>query len=168
MKIDFYNRQRRFVLDLAEFAADADALSTALKDQLLAKPAKTWQVSLSTPLIEQIFEQSSLSVVLLSDRAIRKLNNDYRDIDKATDVLSFPLDLTCPAVGDWLLGELFISVERAAQQAEDYGHSMRRELAFLFAHGLLHVLGFDHESKGDEKEMFGYQNKILELSGINR
>jgi probable rRNA maturation factor len=71
-------------------------------------------------------------------------------------------------VGDWILGELFISVEKAAKQAEEYGHSMRRELAFLFAHGLLHVLGFDHETGVGEKEMFGYQNKILELTGINR
>lgn len=168
MKIDFYNRQRRFVLDLGEFAADAQALTEALKGQLLAKPAKTWQMSLSTPLIEQIFEQSGISVVLLSNPAIRKLNNDYRGIDKATDVLSFPLELEAPPVGDWILGELFISVEKAAKQAEEYGHSMRRELAFLFAHGLLHVLGFDHETGAGEKEMFGYQNKILELTGINR
>jgi probable rRNA maturation factor len=117
-------------------------------------------VSLSTPLIEQIFEQSSVSVVLLSDRAIRKLNNDYRDIDKATDVLSFPLDLTCPAVGDWLLGELFISVERAAQQAEDYGHSMRVNWPFFLLMGFCMCLALTMRLRVTKKKCLAIRTKF--------
>lgn len=181
MKIVFQNRQRRFSLDFEELQADYALLSRTLAESLLqSAPVKPYGGKvLTASLVEDLFCESAVSVVFLSNRAIRKLNNDFRGIDKATDVLSFPLDLERPATclsfpqeddSDcaWLLGELFISIEKASMQADDYGHSLRREMAFLFVHGLLHLLGFDHESKTQEKQMFAYQNKILEKVGINR
>ena len=68
----------------------------------------------------------------------------------------------------WIVGEIIISAEKAVAQAEQYGHSARREMAFLFVHGCLHVLGFDHMTKEDEKEMFGRQTEILSLAGFKR
>ena len=87
MKIDFYNRQRRYCLDLDEFASDAQTLTGLLSKELLHKPARTLPVPLSTPLIEQIIKDSQISVILLSNRAIRVLNRDFRQIDRPTDVL---------------------------------------------------------------------------------
>lgn len=173
MKIAFHNRQRRVNIESAELLCDLHSAASALGKDLSKSPPR-W---LDRAQIEQIFAQSTLSVALVSSRAIRVLNRDYRRIDKATDVLSFPLDLEPPEHMEmaededddcWSLGEVIISVDKAMSQAEEFGHSLRRELAFLFVHGFLHVLGFDHETKADEKEMFGRQNKILREIGINR
>lgn len=188
MKIMFHNRQRRYSLDLEQFQGDVEKLSQALLKELSSTTPRTWEEPLSKTRLKEVFADSCLSVVLISDRAMRAINKQFRGVDKTTDVLSFPMDRHRPpgtpglpameAEYDgevdeleeyqWLVGELYISVEKAAKQAEEYGHSMQRELAFLFCHGLLHVLGFDHESKAQEKEMFSYQNKILETVGIKR
>lgn len=116
-----------------------------------------------------------ISVTFVDDEQIREINNDYRGIDNATDVLSFPL------TGDdgeftydrgnkiTLLGDIVISLERAANQADEYGHSFRRELAFLTVHSMLHLLGYDHvTSEEDEKIMFAKQEMILDAMGIVR
>jgi probable rRNA maturation factor len=114
--------------------------------------------------------------VLVSNAKIRELNRQWRGKDYATDVLSFPLavdetgvfERAQPGEETWELGELIISMEKAAEQAAEYGHSFEREFAFLFVHGFLHVLGFDHITKAQEKEMFGRQSQILTAAGFSR
>ena len=93
----------------------------------------------------------------VSKEEIKKINNDYRKIDKSTDVLSFELK-----DNDYLLGEIFICEEISNEQAKSKNFSKRYEICLLFAHGLLHLLGYDHLNKDDEKEMFDLQEKILE------
>ncbi len=123
---------------------------------------------------EEISEDAQVSVTLVDNEAIREINREHRNIDSATDVLSFPLGDddsfdTDPDTGAILLGDIVISLERAAEQAREYGHSFRREVAFLITHSLFHLLGYDHvDSKEDEKLMFGKQEKVLEALGITR
>ncbi len=117
---------------------------------------------------------AQVSVTLVDNEGIRALNNEHRGIDRATDVLSFPLGDddgfdTDPESGAILLGDIVISLQRAKEQAEEYGHSYRREVAFLIAHSLFHLLGYDHElSKEEEVLHFAKQEKILDKLGISR
>jgi probable rRNA maturation factor len=112
-----------------------------------------------------------ISLLLTDDEHIRSLNRDYRGIDRATDVLSFAMEegehqLTNQQTTR-LLGDIIISRERAADQAQQYGHSLLREEVFLFVHGLLHLLGYDHErSLQEEQEMFSLQEQIINQLGI--
>ncbi|MDR1664746.1 MAG: rRNA maturation RNase YbeY [Clostridiales bacterium] len=118
-----------------------------------------------------------LSVVLMSAEEIQKFNRDYRHVDRVTDVLSFPLaeledepqgfDDT-PEDEPAVLGDILICVSRAREQAEELGHSLLRELAFLTVHGLLHLLGYDHENAAGEAEMIRLQTEILNKAGITR
>lgn len=123
---------------------------------------------------EGIEDDAELSVTLTDNENIRALNNEHRGIDRATDVLSFPLGDengfdTDPETGAILLGDIVISMERAKEQAEEYGHSFRREFAFLLTHSLFHLLGYDHvNSEEEERIMFGKQEKVLEKLGITR
>ena len=123
---------------------------------------------------EGIEDDAQVSVTLVDNDAIREINRDHRDIDRATDVLSFPLGDedsfdTDPETGAILLGDIVISLERAQEQAREFGHSFRREVAFLITHSLFHLLGYDHvDSEEDEKLMFGKQDKVLEKLGITR
>ena len=123
---------------------------------------------------EGIDDTAEVSVPLVDNEGIRRLNKEHRDIDRETDVLSFPLgdddgyeiDPDNDAI---MLGDIVISLEKAAQQAQEYGHSYRREVAFLITHSLFHLLGYDHvNSEEEEKEMFGKQEKVLEKLGITR
>lgn len=113
-------------------------------------------------------------VHLTGDEDIKKINFEFREIDKSTDVLSFPL-LTAKngyieyteldrdnSTGLVMLGDIVISTEKAQSQADSYGHSYNREIAFLTCHGMLHILGYDHENKDDEKLMLRKQKEILE------
>ena len=119
-----------------------------------------------------------ISVLLVDNETIRSLNRDYRNKDAATDVLSFPMEEAMdgepePAViggpTERLLGDLVISVEMAIAQAAEYGHSVERELAFLSVHGLLHLLGYDHESGVEaEAAMQAEEKRILSVLGIDR
>ena len=115
-----------------------------------------------------------LSVTLTDDAHIHALNREYRGVDRATDVLSFPMYSFAdgdepPKEGDFTLGDVVISVERAEAQAKEYGHSTRREIAFLTVHSILHLLGWDHEtSPEDERAMFAKQDEIMEKLGISR
>ena len=113
-----------------------------------------------------------VSVTFADQEGIRELNASHRNIDRATDVLSFPLfekeDLDSATDGD-ALGDVVISLERAIEQANEYGHSFEREVAFLTVHLMLHLLGYDHEiSEDDEKEMFFRQEEILKTMGLLR
>lgn len=116
-----------------------------------------------------------LSLVLTDDEQIQQLNRDYRDKDQPTDVLSFPLyenllaadQPPAPERGPLLLGDIVISVATAQRQAAQLGHSDQRELCFLFVHGLLHLLGHDHElGEAQEKAMFALQDAILAELGL--
>lgn len=121
-----------------------------------------------------------ISVVLTDNDEIRTLNNMHRSIDRATDVLSFPMFeydengeiiedyAEFNEVGDILLGDIVISLERADEQAKEYGHSFEREVGFLTVHSMLHLLGYDHMTPEDEEEMFGYQTEILNEIGLVR
>jgi probable rRNA maturation factor len=150
-------------------------------------------LQVETPLNEA--EQESLSVILKALRAaaraenlppadvavtvvdneqIHALNKEYRQVDRPTDVLSFPL---WEPGEEWViseeeetvpLGDIVISYPKAKEQAEEYGHSIERELGFLAVHGFLHLLGYDHETAEEEKEMFQRQEEILQQAGLHR
>ena len=123
-------------------------------------------------------ENSETSITLVDNERIREINKEYRNKDQATDVISFAnLEEEEDSLFDWSvledeiphdLGDLFISIEKAAEQAVDYGHSFERELGFLALHGFLHLNGYDHIEKEDEKEMFDLQKKILKEYGLER
>ena len=113
---------------------------------------------------------SEISVLITTDEEMRFLNNKHRGFDKPTDVLSFPqydgFDIPADA---GCLGDIVISLHKAAAQADEFGHSLRRELAFLTAHGLLHLLGYDHEaSDRDERDMIRKQEELLTRMNIVR
>lgn len=109
-----------------------------------------------------------LSVTFVDDTFIHKMNREYRGVDRATDVISFAFldgdedrEKELNKKGPISLGDIYISIDRAKAQAEEYGHPLKRELSFLFVHGLLHLLGYDHMTKEDEKIMFKLQDEIL-------
>lgn len=107
-----------------------------------------------------------VSVTFVDNERIKELNSEYRNIDRETDVLSFPTGDTGEGV---TLGDVVISLEKAKAQAEEYGHSLEREIAFLTVHSVLHLLGYDHETgEEDEKEMFRRQDEIMDKLGITR
>lgn len=116
------------------------------------------------------------ALTIISDEKMQTMNHTYRNINKTTDVLSFAME--DEGIGEIglirnkkmpiHLGDIFISYQKALDQAKEYQHSFKREISFLFVHGLLHLLGFDHMEQKDEKEMFFLQDKILELLEIVR
>ena len=121
---------------------------------------------------EEVEDNCELSVTFCDNEEIRELNRRFRNIDRATDVLSFPLfdndgmdshveELQC------MLGDMVLSLERALEQAVEYGHSFEREVAFLTVHSVLHLLGYDHEtSEEDETDMRRRQSEIMERMGL--
>jgi len=110
------------------------------------------------------------NVIIVDNPYIKKINKEYRNIDKETDVISFALlDDEREVEGDKvILGDIYISIDKAISQSKEYGHSLVRELCFLSVHGLLHLLGYDHMNKEEEKEMFEKQEMILNEQGITR
>ena len=123
-----------------------------------------------------------ICVMITDDEGIRRINLEHRGLDKPTDVLSFPMqELTPgqeitpspleidPQTGLYMLGDMIISVDRAREQALEYGHGIDRELAFLAVHSVLHLLGYDHEKgEKEEKMQFGATEEILEGMGLKR
>ena len=109
-----------------------------------------------------VTDNKLLNVVICDNDMIKEYNKNYRNIDKETDVLSFPSD------EDGELGDILISIDKAKSQAKEYGHTLKRELAFLLCHGILHCLGFDHMTKEEEEVMFSLQEKILNACDIRR
>lgn len=104
-----------------------------------------------------------VNFVIVSDAQIQNLNREYRKKNKPTDVLSFPYeDEKWPEVGEKIFGEIFISIDTAKLQAKEKGHSLEKELEILFVHGLLHLMGFDHQNDAEEEEMEDYAKRILE------
>ncbi len=110
------------------------------------------------------------NVIIVDNDKIREINRDYRNIDRETDVISFALedDKSFNTTEVRMLGDIYISIDRVRSQAEEYGHSFKRELYFLAIHGLLHLLGYDHMKKEDEEVMFAKQEEVLNRYGIKR
>lgn len=105
-----------------------------------------------------------LDLVLINDRKMKSMNKEYRGKDKTTDVISFAyLEVTDyeKEPGDIIVGDIFISVDTAKRQAREKGHDLKREMAILFVHGLLHCMGFDHNTDEEEAEMDGWARKVL-------
>lgn len=129
--------------------------------------------------------ESEVNVVLTDDEGIRQVNKEYRDMDRPTDVLSFPMleyetpsdfegveenfaDCFNPETGELMLGDIMISVNKVEEQAKKYGHSMERELAFLTAHSMLHLCGYDHMEEDERLLMEEKQRQILETMDYRR
>lgn len=111
--------------------------------------------------------KSIFDIIFIDDEEMHKMNLEYRGIDRTTDVLSFALNDNNhinPVLNS--LGDIFISIPKMKSQALEYEHSEKRELSFLVVHGILHLLGYDHMTKEDEKEMFDLQKEILDELGI--
>ncbi len=109
-------------------------------------------------------EDSIVSIILVKEKKIHEINRDYRGIDRSTDVITFAANEGDLFVAEEYLelGDIFINVDAVTSQAIEYGHSVEREICFLFIHGLLHTLGYDHLSKEDESVMFDLQSKLLD------
>ena len=140
-KIEFYNETKEKVLEEKELKK---LIKYALKYMNL--------------------KNVSFSVIFVDNNKIHKLNKDYRNIDRPTDVITFRLadyeEVMCGKIN--ILGDVYISLDKAKEQAIEYGHSYLRELSFLLIHGFLHLLGYDHMNEEDEKEMFQLQDVILD------
>ncbi len=111
------------------------------------------------------------NVIFVDKKTIRQINKQYRNIDRETDVISFALedgDINVSFDFGRLLGDIYICVDKMKEQAKEYGHSEKREMAFLTVHGLLHLLGYDHMTKEEEEIMFKEQELILDGYGITR
>ena len=123
-------------------------------------------------------ETAEVSIILVDDEYIRSLNAEYRGLNQPTDVLSFAIQEDQPGTPvlqinpenqfPELLGDIFISVQRAVEQAENYHHSLEREISYLAVHGLLHLLGFDHQSPDDTTRMRTAEEEILNHFQLNR
>jgi probable rRNA maturation factor len=113
-----------------------------------------------------------VEVVIASEDEIRSLNNETRGIDKVTDVLSFPqfydLEEEIPEVGEICLGDVVICKDKAAEQAEEFGHSFEREIIYLFVHSVLHLLGYDHMEEDEKACMRAREEEIMEHLGVLR
>lgn len=121
---------------------------------------------------ENFSKNVEVSISFVTNEEIKQINNKYRNINKETDVLSFPLiDFNIETINTnniIILGDIIISIEKAISQAEQYGHSIEREIGFLTAHSMLHLLGYDHMEENEEKIMFLKQDEILKNINLNR
>ena len=153
LKIDFCNRQRKEQVGDDLRGLVAGAIRAAFEYEGLEGDAE-------------------VSVTFVSDAGIRRFNREYRGIDRATDVLSFPLfeggDVEDAFDGEeYQLGDVVLSLERARAQSELYGHSFEREVAFLCVHSALHLMGYDHErGESDEQDMRRRQRDIMKILGL--
>jgi probable rRNA maturation factor len=120
---------------------------------------------------DQKIDNAIFSVIFVDEETIKNINRDYRNIDKVTDVISFAIEDNSKIVYNDIrvLGDIYICIPKMISQAEEYGHSEKRELAFLAVHGLLHLLGYDHvNNKEEEKIMFDLQERLLNEICITR
>ena len=164
-----------FLDNETEYASDFDLTDTASKviDYILSEEGCPFECE--------------VNLTITDNEGIREINKEYRNMDSATDVLSFPvLEFDLPAdfapfeeageqltdvnpdTGNVMLGDIMISKDRVISQAKEYGHSEKREFAFLVAHSVLHLLGYDHMTKEDAEVMEEKQGKYLDELGINR
>lgn len=180
MEIIVINKQRRERISMSKIRTMVRKLSSlVLSDLIKNKPA--W---IKANMLKAVEKRASLNLIFVSKQVIRNLNKKWLGKDRATDVLSFPLlDLSVPETRQaknkkesWgmekedgePLGEIYIAYEKACQQAREYNHSLERELAFLFVHGLLHIFGFDHQDQASQTDMFSRQRRILQQARYER
>jgi len=129
--------------------------------------------------------EAQVNLVITASEQVQEYNRDYRGIDKTTDVLSFPavdfdkpgdfsiavaneMSYFDPDSGELILGDIIINIDRVVSQAEEYGHSVKREFAFLVTHSLFHLCGYDHETEAEAKDMESRQEDVLNKLGISR
>ena len=135
----------------------------------LSEAARTSIERAATAALAYEGRSGDLTILVDTPEHIQTLNRDFRHVDRVTDVLTFPAwegELSLSA--DGYLGDIMICLERAEEQAKDYGHSLERELSFLAVHGVLHLLGYDHMTEADETVMRGKQTAILNGLGVTR
>lgn len=135
------------------------------------KELETVEKVLYSAMEKEKLVDTSFNLIIVDNDYIHELNKNYRGIDRETDVITFALeDEDTLIVGDneRILGDIYISIDRARSQAIDYGHSFLRELSFLAVHGFYHLLGYDHQTKEEEEVMFKKQEEVLESYGIRR
>lgn len=152
-----------------------EAIIRIYPETLTVPPAYIDNVRMAAETTAKLYgvENGEVSITLTDNDYIHQLNRQYRGIDRPTDVLSFALNESEePEVTGGMdvniLGDLVISVERAKEQAADYGHGVRREMAFLTVHGMLHLLGYDHMEEDERREMEAEQRFVMEKLGIPR
>ena len=130
----------------------------------LKEEIKCIKVILDSAIKHERAKNIYFTVIIVDNKTIRKINKEYRNIDKETDVISFALEDKCVEENysnKRMLGDIYISINKAKEQADNYEHSLLRELSFLAVHGFLHLLGYDHMEKEDEIKMFKKQELIL-------
>lgn len=118
----------------------------------------------------QKLDNLEFNIIIVDNEYIHNLNRDYRGIDRPTDVITFALEDNKDFVtlDHRVLGDIYISLDKAIEQAKEYGHGLKREICFLAVHGFLHLLGYDHMKKEEEEVMFGLQEVILNEAGITK
>lgn len=138
------------------------------------------QVIISAAKELKLEDNFEVSITIVDNNRIHEINKEYRSIDRPTDVISFAIEdnddefeiffdeLDDAIVLPRLLGDIFISMDKAEEQAEEFDHSIEREIGFLTVHGFLHLNGYDHQTEEEEKEMFALQDIILEENGLER
>jgi len=135
------------------------------------KELETVEKVLYSAMKKEKLENTSFNVIIVDNQYIHELNKNYRNIDRETDVITFALedeDTIIIPEEERILGDIYISIDKAKAQAEEYGHSLLRELSFLAVHGFYHLLGYDHMTPEDEKIMFQKQEEVLDSYGIRR
>lgn len=135
------------------------------------KELETVEKVLRSAIKKENLDNISFNVIIVDNNYIHELNKNYRNIDRETDVITFALedeDTIIIPDSERILGDIYISIDKARSQAEEYGHSLLRELSFLAVHGFYHLLGYDHMTPEEEKIMFTKQEEVLEEYGITR
>ncbi len=115
-------------------------------------------------------KKCEFNIIIIDNEKIHEINKTYRNVDRETDVISFAMEdnMDIKYTDFRLLGDIYISIDKCYSQAKEYGHSNTREICFLATHGILHLLGYDHMTEQDEKEMFKLQEELLEGYNIKR
>lgn len=135
------------------------------------KELETVEKVLESAIKKENLENVVFNLIIVDNDYIHKLNKEYRGIDRVTDVITFALEddesMVLPS-DVRVLGDIYISVDKARSQAEEYGHSFLREISFLAVHGFYHLLGYDHQTEEEEKVMFAKQAEVLDSYGITR
>ena len=135
------------------------------------KELETVEKVLYSAIEKEKLENVEFNLIIVDNKYIHELNKMYRNIDRETDVITFALEDEDTIVipnDKRILGDIYISIDKAKSQAEEYGHSLLRELSFLAVHGFYHLLGYDHQTKEEEQIMFKKQEEVLESYGITR
>lgn len=147
VEVDFSNRQEDILIDQETMDFMTKVIETTLE-------------------LEDLRQDSYVSVSLVGEEEIQALNRDYRNVDAITDVLSFPLDESL--IDMLILGDIVINTKRVMEQAEEFGHSYKRELGYLCAHSTLHLLGYDHEVESEKKIMREKEEKVMNYLDLTR